>query len=68
MNWNYGNGFTRILGNNSNNIGGFGLNDTNLFLGQNTLNYNSFFDNTNLFKSNLNNSNLFRAEHKRNRV
>ena len=66
MNWNYGNGFTRILGNNSNNIGGFGLNDTNLFLGQNTLNYNSFFDNTNLFKSNLNNSNLFKAEHTRN--
>ena len=64
MNWNYGNGFTRILGNNSN-LGGYGLNDTNLFIGQNTLNYNSFFENTNLFKSNLNNSNLFKADHTR---
>ena len=64
MNWNYGNGFTRILGNNSN-LGGYGLNDTNLFIGQNTLNYNSFFENTNLFKSNFNNSNLFKADHTR---
>ena len=66
MNWNYGlgNGFTRILGNNSN-IGGYGLNDTNLFIGQNTLNYNSFFDNTNLFKSNFNNSNLFKVDNTR---
>jgi len=64
MNWNYGNGFTRILGNNSN-LGGYGLNDTNLFIGQNTLNYNSFFENTNLFKSNFNNSNIFKADHTR---
>ena len=66
MNWNLGlgNGFTRIIGNNSNIIG-YGLNDTNPFLGNNTLNYNSFYENTNLFKSNLNNSNLFKIEHTR---
>ena len=64
MNWNLGinNGFTRLLGNNSNI---FGLNDTNPFIGNNTLNYNSFYENTNLFKSNLNNSNLFKIEHTR---
>jgi hypothetical protein len=66
MNWNYGmgNGFTRLLGNNSN-ILGYGLNDTNLFIGNNTLNYNSFYDNTNFFKSNMNNSNLFKIDHTR---
>ena len=66
MNWNLGinNGFTRLLGNNSNLLG-YGLNDTNPFIGNNTLNYNSFYENTNLFKSNLNNSNLFKIEHTR---
>ena len=66
MNWNYsiGNGYTRLLGNNSN-MGGYGLNDTNLFMGQNTLNYNGFFENTSLFKSNFNNSNFFKVEHTR---
>ena len=66
MNWNtgLGNGFTRLLGNNSN-IGVFGFNDTNPFFGQNTLNANSFFDNTNFFRSNLNNSNLFNVDHTR---
>ena len=66
INWNYnmGNGFTRILGNNSN-ILGYGLNDTNLFIGNNTLNYNSFYDNTNFFKNNMNDSNLFKIDHTR---
>ena len=66
INWNYnmGNGFTRILGNNSN-ILGYGLNDTNLFIANNTLNYNSFYDNTNFFKNNMNDSNLFKIDHTR---
>ena len=61
VNYGIGNGFTRIFGNNSN-LGGYGLNDTNPFMVQNTLN---FFENTNLFKSNFNNSNIFKVDHTR---
>ena len=61
-NWHYGigGGITRFLGNNNSNIG-YNMNDTTPFLGQNTLNYNGFFENT-IFKTNLNNSNIFHAE------
>ena len=62
-NWHYGigGGITRFLGNNNSNIG-FGMNDTTPFLGQNTMNYNGFFDNATIFKTNLNNSNIFHVE------
>ena len=61
-NWHYGigNGLTRLLPNNSNI--GFGINDTTPFMGQNTMNYNGYFDNGTLFKSNLNTSNIFHVE------
>ena len=61
-NWHYGigNGLTRLLPNNSNIV--FGNNDTTPFIGQNTLNYNGYFDNGTIFKSNLNNSNIFHIE------
>ena len=62
-NWLYGmgGGLTRfIVNNNTNNY--FGMNDTIPFFGQNTMNYNNFFDNGTLLKSNLNNTNLFHAD------
>ena len=60
-NWHFtlGNGLTRLLANNNSNIG-FGMNDT--FMGQNTMNYNGFFDNPSFFKSNLNASNFFHID------
>ena len=62
-NWHYGigSGITRLLGNNNTNFG-FNINDTTPFMGQNTTNYNGFFDNQTIFKSNLNNSNIFHVE------
>ena len=62
-NWHYGigGGITRLLGNNNTNFG-FNINDTTPFMGQNTTNYNGFFDNQTIFKSNLNNSNIFHVE------
>ena len=64
-NWHYGvgTGLTRFLANNNSNLG-FNLNDTTPFIGQNTINYNGYFDNATLFKSNLhlNNSNIFHVD------
>ena len=63
FNYGVGPGISRFLPNNFSNIG-FNFNDTTPFMGQNTINYNGYFDNATLFKNglNLNNSNIFHID------
>ena len=59
-----GGGISRLFPNTNSNIG-FNFNDTTPFMGQNTINYNGYFDNATLFKNglNLNTSNMFHIDY-----